>query len=61
MGLLTRFDLSTDMTRFFLGGVIIFMVFTVLLTVVSPKGKSKRRKGGKVDDRFVSWDGELID
>jgi hypothetical protein len=60
MGLLHKFDLSSDFTQFFLGGVIIMMIFAVLLTWVSPKGRSKRR-GGKVDDRFVSADGELID
>ena len=61
MGLLSRFDLSSDFTQFFLGGMIIMMMFAVLLTWVSPKGRSKRRGGGKVDDRVVNVDGELID
>ena len=60
MGLLSRFDLSSDFTQFFLGGLIIMMTFAVLLTWVSPKGRSKRR-GGKVYDRVVNVDGELID
>lgn len=61
MGLLSRFDLSSDFTKFFLGGVIIMMIFAMLLTWVSPKGRSKRRGGGRVDDRVVSVDGDLID
>lgn len=60
MGLLKRFDIGTDFSQFFLGGVIIFMLFTVLLTWVAP-AKSKRRGKGKVDDRFRDVDGELID
>lgn len=61
MGLLSRFDLSSDFTQFFLGGMIFFMSLTLLLSWVSPKNKEKRRLRGKVDDRFTSMDGELID
>lgn len=61
MGLLGRFDINSDFTQFFLGGLAVLMLFAVLLTWVSPKGKSKRRRGGKVDDRVVSYDGDLID
>ena len=60
MGLLSKFDINTDLSRFFLGGLIILLIFSVLLTWVSPKGKGKGKRG-KVDDRVVSWDGELID
>ena len=58
--MLKAFDLGSDMTSFFVGGFIIFMIFAVLLTWVSPKRKAKRTRG-KVDDRVVSFDGELID
>jgi hypothetical protein len=63
MGLLSRFDLSSDFTQFFLGGLILLMTFVILLSWVSPKNKDvkRRRRGGKVDDRFVSSEGELID
>jgi hypothetical protein len=61
MAMLRTFDLSTDFSQFFLGGLIILMLFAVLLTWVSPKGKKKRRGGGRVDDRTVSVDGDLID
>lgn len=61
MGLLARFDLSSDFTRFFLGGFLFLMVITLLLSWVSPKNKEKRRARGKVDDRFISMEGELID
>lgn len=61
MAMLKTFDLSTDFSQFFLGGLIILMLFAVLLTWVSPKKKRKRRGGGKIDDRVVSVEGDLID
>lgn len=62
MGLLGRFDISSDFSQFFLGGLIIMMTFTVLLQWVSPKSKAKRKgASSKVDDRFRSFEGELID
>lgn len=58
MGLLSRFDISSDFTQFFLYIFIALLLISVLLTRVSPRGK---QRGGKVDDRLVNREGELID
>lgn len=61
MGLLAKFDLSSDFTQFFVAAALLLMLFTVLLSRIAP-GKQKRRgRSGKVDDRFANTDGELID
>lgn len=59
MGMLTRFDISTDFTQFFLGLTVVLLIVTVLLTRIAPK--KRRRSRGKVDDRFVNREGELIE
>lgn len=59
MGMIHRFDISTSFTQFFLVIVVVLILVAVLLTRVAPK-KSKRSRG-KVDDRFVNREGELIE
>lgn len=59
MGLF-RFDISTSFTQFFLVIAVVLVLVAVLLTRVAPK-KPKSRARGKVDDRFVNREGELID
>lgn len=61
MALMHKFDLSTDLTQFFLGTFIVVFTFVILLSVVSPNRRRKRRGGGRVDDRVVNPEGELID
>jgi hypothetical protein len=62
MALLGKFDINSDFTQFYLWGLIIFMIFTVLLSWVSPKGKQKvRGRATKIDERYTSVEGELID
>lgn len=61
MGMLTRFDLSTDFTQFFVAAAVLTMVFTILLSRVAPGKKKRKGRGGRVDDRFANTDGELID
>lgn len=59
MGVINKFDISSDFTQFFLVLAILLIVVSVLLTRIAPKGR--KRKGGKVDDRFVNREGELIE
>lgn len=59
MGLF-RFDISTSFTQFFLIITVVLILVAVLLTRVAPK-KPKLRNRGRVDDRFVNREGELID
>lgn len=59
MGLLTRFDISSDFTQFFLVITVVLVLVAVLLTRIAPK--KSRRSRGKVDDRFVSREGQLIE
>ncbi len=61
MALLGKFDINSDFTQFYLWAMIIVLIFTVLLTWVAPRGKKKRSRAAKIDDRFVSVEGELID
>lgn len=61
MALLGKFDINSDFTQFYLGAMIIVIVFTVLLTWVAPRKGKKTGKGAKVDDRYASFEGELID
>ena len=61
MSLITRFDLSSDMTSFFLFMFVLMMIFAVLLARVTPGKKRNRGGGSKVNDRFSSRNGELID
>ena len=61
MALLNKFDINSDFTQFYLWGLILMIAFTVLLTWVAPRGGRKDRSRTKVDDRFKSIDGELID
>jgi hypothetical protein len=60
MGMLTRFDISTDFTQFFLVLTVVLILVGVLLTRIVPK-KAKKGRKSKVDDRFVSREGELIE
>ena len=59
MGMLTRFDISSTFTQFFLVLTVVLILVGVLLTRISPK--KRRRQRGKVDDRFVNREGELIE
>lgn len=59
MGMLSRFDISTSFTQFFLALTVVLILVAVLLTRVAPK--KRRRTRGKVDDRFVNREGELIE
>jgi hypothetical protein len=59
MGMLTRFDLSTSFTQFFLVLTVVLVLVGVLMTRIAPK--KGRRQRGKVDDRFVNREGELIE
>lgn len=62
MSILGKFDINSDLTQFYLYGLIILMIFTVLLAWVSPKGKRKvRGRPAKIDERYNSVEGELID
>ncbi|WP_375287179.1 hypothetical protein [Sphingomonas sp.] len=59
MGMLTRFDLSTTFTQFFLVLTVVLVLVGVLMTRIAPK--KRRRQRGKVDDRFVNREGQLIE
>ena len=61
MSLLDRFDLNSDFTQFYLWAMIILLIFVVLMTWVAPRNKKMRGRPTKVDDRYTSFEGELID
>ncbi len=62
MAMLTRFDLSSDMTAFYVVMFLILLAFVVALARVAPGGRRRGGRGAKrTDDRFASRDGELID
>ena len=61
MALLGKFDLNSDFTQFYLWAMVLVIIFTVLLTWVAPRKGKKIGKGAKVDDRYTSFEGELID
>ena len=61
MALLSKFDINSDFTQFYLWGVIIVLTFAVLLSWAVPKPGKRDRSRTKVDDRYTSVEGELID
>ena len=62
MSILGKFDLGSDFTQFYLWAMVIAVIFTVLMTWVAPRGKQRSRtRPTKVDERYTSVDGELID
>lgn len=61
MALLGKFDIDSDFTQFYLWLLIIVLLFTVLMTWVAPKKGKKVGRWAKVDDRYTSVEGELID
>ena len=61
MSLLDRFDLNSEFTQFYLWAMIILLIFVILMTWVAPRNKKMRGPVTKVDDRYTSFEGELID
>ena len=61
MGVISRFDLSTDFTQFFVVAALLMLTFAVLLSRISPNGRKSKTRASKVDDSLVDRTGELID
>jgi len=63
MGALSRFDLSSDFTIFFLAMSIVLVVVSFALARATKDGRRKERgrSAHKVDDRIIDRNRELID
>ena len=61
MAMLSRFDLQSDFSQFFLILAVLLVIFTFLLARVTSSKRERRGKFTKYDDTIVDRSRELID
>lgn len=62
MAMLTRFDITSDFTLFYIGLLALMITIVFALSRATDGGKGKRRsRNQKFDDSIVNRDRELID